>query len=181
MTVPLTGVERRADRIADAALLAATAAGALCSILWVAVKGDPPLFGLYYPTVQMLWTLYPALLVLGAYLLAARFEGRAGIRRQRGALAALVGFSVICAFFTYALPFSSGYGLALLALAVRTRGTLAAATGVLAVAVALGPTMARADFADWQLKVSYVLVAVAGSIAAVRSRREAAAVPAARG
>ena len=176
MTVQLTGVERRADRMADAALLAATAAGALCSILRAAVKGDPPLSGLYYPAVQMLWMLCPALLVLGAYLLAARFEGRAGIRRQRGALAALVGFSVICGLFTHVLPFSPGYGLALLALAVRTRGTLAAATGLLAVAVALGPSMATADFADWQLMMSYVLVAVSGCIAAVRSRREAATV-----
>lgn len=176
MTEPSTGVERStaeraadriADRIADTFLLAAVSAGALVSLLRTLNVIDASVGSF------MLWGAVPPLLVLAAYLFTAASEGRAGIRRQRGAVAALTGLAVLSVpFVGFHLAFSPVYGLCLIALAVRTRGTLAAATGVLALGVSLAPALSGGTFTELQAMASIALVAVAAAAAAVRGRRK---------
>ena len=176
MSVPAVPAEHRADRVADASLLAAAAAGSLLSVLRIAVREIGSPFTPAYP-VFLLWGAVPALLILGAYLLTAASEGRNGIRRQRGALAALTGLAVLSVpLIGFDLVFSPVYGLALIALALRTRGTLAAAAGVLAVSVSLTLALAWDTLTGLQAMGAMLLVGGASGIAALRCRREAAAV-----
>lgn len=174
MSVPTVPAERRADRVADASLLAAAAAGALLSVLRIAVREIGSPFAPAYPFF-LLWGAVPALLILGAYLLTAASESGTGVRQQRGALAALTGVAVLSVPLI-GFDFSPIYGLALMALALRTRGTLAAAAGVLAVSVSLTVALAGETFTGLQAISAVLLVAVASGIAALRCRREAAAV-----
>ena len=167
--------ERRADRVADASLLTAAAAGSLLSVLRIAVGEFGSPFTPAYPFF-LLWGAVPAFLILGAYLLTAASERGCGIRQQRGALAALTGLAVLSVpLIGFDNAFSPIYGLALMALALRTRGTLAAAAGVLAVSVSLTLALAGETFTGLQATAAVFLVAVASGIAAVRCRREAAA------
>ena len=166
--------DHRADRTADAALLAAVSGGALLALLRAAGMPDPFL-NLSFP-FSLLWGAVPVVLILAAYLLTAASESRAGIRRQRGALAALTGLAVLSVpLIGFELIFSPFYGLALIALAVRTRGTLAAATGVLALAVSLTVALFDGVLSDLQVLAAFALVAVAGGVAATRTWRETAA------
>ena len=176
MTPPITtaerrAAERRADRTADAALLAAAAAGALLALFRLAAVETGPNSSPDSTLAVLLYGAAPVLLALAAYLLTAAAERRTGIRQQRGAMAALTGLAVLSVpLVGFEAAFSPFFGLALIALAVRTRGALAAATGVLALAAALS----AGPLTDAQAMAAFALVAVAGGTAAVRSRRQAA-------
>ena len=176
MTPPITTAERRAaecraDRTADAALLAAAAAGALLALFRLAAVETGPNSSPDSTLGVLLCGAAPVLLARAAYLLTAAAERRTGIRQQRGAMAALTGLAVLSVpLVGFEAAFSPFFGLALIALAVRTRGALAAATGVLALAAALS----AGPLTDAQAMAAFALVAVAGGTAAVRSRRQAA-------
>lgn len=159
MTTQLTSPQVAADRRADAALLGATAVGSAAAALRLLTEGAlTPVF------VGWLWAAVPALLILLAYLLTSSMEGKAGIRQQRGALAALTGLAALSIPFTANMPFSPIYGVALLLLAVRTRH---AATAVVGVVTLLAPAILGA-LSIPQAALALGLLAVACVANAVR-------------
>lgn len=138
-----------ADAYSGAALMSAVGVGTVLSLLYVlsgnAVFRTPwePadlsfLFpGVLYPFWSLLPLIVPAVVIFAAYVLVARKENRFNVRRQRGALA-LLGFAApILALLLWSTTYSGVYGAALLALALRTRETRTAATGVMALAAYL--------------------------------------------
>lgn len=110
------------------------------------------------------WAVIPALLVLGAYLLTAHGERQAGIRQQRGALAALVGLAVLMIPFSAGMAFSPVYGLALLLLALRTRNVSTAVFGALALFASIFVGM----LSTWQGILVFALVVLSGGANAAR-------------
>ncbi|MDN3483073.1 hypothetical protein QMA10_14215 [Arthrobacter sp. APC 3897] len=128
MTAQLTSAHVAADRRADAALLGAASAGSAAAAVRLLTDGAVP------PAVAgWAWVAAPAFFILLAYVPVASGEGKAGIRQQRGALAALSGLAVLSVAFTVSMPFSPFYGIALLLLGVRTRYPATAVVGVAAV------------------------------------------------
>ena len=138
-----TDVGAQADSWATRRLFAATGAGALLGTAWhLAGSGDLPFLPQNWIGSQMAAFgagIVAAVLVLAAWALTARTEHQHGIRRQRGALAALAGMAVLCIPFISGLVFSPFFGVALLLLALRTREVRTAAMGLTAAAAALVP------------------------------------------
>ncbi|MFZ3452484.1 hypothetical protein [Arthrobacter sp. 7Tela_A1] len=137
---------RAADAAAGAWLMCAVGTGAVLALLhelsgngvfrplWAPVDLSAVLPGALYPLRVILPLLVPALLIFCAYFFVARLESSLNARRQRGALA-LLGFAALfMSLLLGSVTFSGVYGMALLALAVRTRDTLTSATGVMALA-----------------------------------------------
>ena len=122
-------------------LFAATGTGALLGLAWhLTGTGDLPLLPRNWVGTQLqvfAAGIFAAVLLLAAWALTARAEKRCGIRRQRGAMAALAGAAVFCIPFTPALVFSPFFGVALILLALRTRQGGTAAVGLAALAAAL--------------------------------------------
>ncbi|MBG6181154.1 hypothetical protein [Arthrobacter sp. CAN_A1] len=164
--------EHNANLRADQSLLTATGVGACLSVLHIFVWPDstlPWVRGLTVgPADPWLWLAAPTVLLWGAYLFVATAEGREGRRGHRGAMAVLVVLAVVVALFSHGIYFSPIYGLALLLLAVRTRGVLSTAVGVFALLVALGILSLQSSGAA----LSVSLLAVASLIAAVRIRHD---------
>lgn len=163
----------RADRLAEAWLMAAAASGALFALTWLVMEVHPAVGLPGFPGSLLVVGAVPALLILAAYFLTAAFERRAGIREQRGALAALTGLAAFTFPFFLNLVFSPVYGLALILLAVRTRGAPAAALG----AMALLSSLSMVWLPSLQAMPVVALVAAAGGVAAVRSWRAGVAGP----
>ncbi|MBD7993884.1 hypothetical protein H9639_01005 [Arthrobacter sp. Sa2CUA1] len=149
--------EEYADKSAGMWLMWAAGVGAVYS-LFLELSGNAgfnppwdPLDLTWFPLWPFNRVLVPAGLLLAAYAMTARVETKLDIRRQRGALAILFFLSLL-------LPlggvFAVTYGISLLALSVRTRDTLTAVTGAMAlvasVAVpALSASVPPADTADF--------------------------------
>ncbi|MHA7276800.1 hypothetical protein ACX80O_09805 [Arthrobacter sp. Hz1] len=173
MTSQPTTAERTANLRADQSVLIATAAGAILSVIYVLLSSGGSIRRAPTSTAGLLelwlWGAAPVVLILGAYLMVATAEGRDGERHQRGALAVLVGAAVIVTLPSLAFAFSPVYGVALILLAVRTRGVLAAAVGVLALTAAFGITTLTSAGAA----LGVVMVAIASGIAARRVRQVA--------
>lgn len=168
-----------ADAYANAALMFAVGAGTVLSLLYV-LSGNAAfrtpwepvdlsfLFpGVLYPLRVLLPLVVPALVIFGAYFFVARTESRLNVRRQRGALA-LLGFAApLLALPLWSMTYSGVYGVALLALALRTRETLTVVTGVMALAAYMGTF-----FADsWVVLPMLGLVAIAAFAGGWRVRR----------
>ncbi|MEB7504102.1 hypothetical protein [Arthrobacter koreensis] len=117
----------------------------------------------------MLPLLLPSLLIFGAYAFVARFESRLGVRRQRGALVLLSSAALFPMLPLWSVTFSGVYGAALLALAVRTRDSLTAATGVMALAAYVVVTFLSVG---WVALAVLGFMAVAAFVAAWRLARE---------
>lgn len=165
-------IEHGANLRADQSLLVATGLGACISVLRILVWADNTIpwaprlsVGLADP---WLWIVAPIALLLGAYLVVAAGENTDGQRHQRGALAVLVALTVGMAFFFYSFPFNPAYGLALILLAVRTRGVLTAAVGVFALVAAIGIPLLQSAGAALGLS----MLAVASLIAATKVRHD---------
>ena len=131
-----------ADGIADVWLLRAAGIGALLSLIGV-LPGLSERGGYWTPwgtfdpaallpghAVVLFPYLVPSVLIFAAWFFSSRMEARLGVRRQRGALA-LLGFAAIGLGLLLGGPFNGVYGVSLLALSLRTRQTLTAATGVI--------------------------------------------------
>lgn len=138
-----------ADAYSGAALMSAVGVGTVLSLLYVLsgnavfrTPWEPADLSFLFPGVLYLfWSLLPlivpAVVIFAAYVLVARKENRFNVRRQRGALA-LLGFAApFLALLLWSTTYSGVYGAALLALALRTRETRTAATGVMAFAAYL--------------------------------------------
>ena len=156
--------EKAADLKAEAWLFATAALGSLACLIRVAIEEAYPGAWLPFPGAELGWAVIPALLVLVAYLLTAHGERHAGIRQQRGALAALVGLAVLLIPISAGLIFSPVYGLALLLLALRTRNILTAVFGALAFFASIFVGM----LSPWQWMLVFALVTVSGGANAVR-------------
>ena len=160
MTTQLTSPQVAADRRADAALLGAVSAGSVAAAVRLLTED-----ALTPAVVGWAWAATPALLILAAYLLISFWEGKAGVRQQRGALAALAGLVALSIPFTASMPFSPIYGVALLLLAVRTRYASTAVVGVvvLLASAILGPMSTP------QAALSLAVLAVACAANSVRT------------
>lgn len=165
-------IEHTANLRADQSLLVATGVGACLSVLYIFVWADgtiPWAPGLSVGVADpWLWIAAPVVLLLGAYLVVASGEKREGQRHQRGAMAVLVALAVGMAIFFNSFPFNPAYGVALLLLAVRTRGVLTAAVGVFAIVAAIGVLSLQSAGAVLGLG----MLAVASFIAAAKVRHD---------
>lgn len=170
-----------ADAAAGAWLLRAVGMGAVFALLyelsgngrfrpsWEPLDLPVVFVGAFVPVGVLLPLLLPSLLIFGAYAFVARFESRLGVRRQRGALV-LLGFAALFPMLPlWSVTFSGVYGAALLALAVRTRDSLTAATGVMALAAYVVVTFLSVG---WVALAVLGFVAVAAFVAAWRLARE---------
>jgi len=172
---------RIADVAAGAWLMRAVGAGAVLALLselsgngvfrppWDRVDLSRIMPGEPHPLPVLLPFLLPGLLIFCAYFFVARTESRLNVRRQRGALALLGFAAVFLAMPLGSTTFSGVYGVALLALAVRTREPLTVATGVMALAAYVGSTFLHVG---WAVLPVLFLMAVAAFTAAWRVGRE---------
>lgn len=171
-----------ADAAAGASLLCAVGAGAVLALFyelsgngrfqphWNPLDMSGVLPGELYPAHVIFPGLVPGLLILCAYVFVARTETRLNVRRQRGALALLIFAALFLGLVLGSTTFTGVYGLALMALAVRTRDTLTVMTGVMALAAAVACTLL---YPDWAVLPVLGLMAVAAFIAALRLGRKA--------
>lgn len=165
-------IEHTANLRADQSLLVATGVGSCFSVLHILVRADGTIP--WAPRVSVgladpwLWIAAPVVLMLGAYLVVAGGEKQEGQRHQRGAMAVLVALAVGMAILFNSLPFNPAYGVALLLLAVRTRGVLSAAVGVFALTAAIGILSLQSAGAAWALSI----LAVSSFIAATKVQHD---------
>lgn len=175
-------VNAAADAAAGAWLLRAVGTGAVLALLhelsgnggfrppWDPVDLTGFLPGELHPLHVILPMLLPVFLIFCAYFFVARTESRLNVQRQRGALALLGFAAVFPGFALWSTTFSGVYGVALLALAVRTRETLTVATGAMALAAYVVSTFLSPG---WVVLPVLGLMAVAAFFAAWRVGRNA--------
>ncbi|MET4061069.1 apolipoprotein N-acyltransferase [Arthrobacter sp. UYP6] len=163
MTHQFMASEVVADRTSDAALIGAVTVGSLAALVRLLTDN-----ALTPVVIEGLWAALPVALILLSYVLTAARERQAGIRRQRGALAALTGLAALSVPFFWSAIFTPVYGIALVLLAVRTRYTPTAAFGALTLFASLYVgflTVPQAVFL-------FALLVVAGAANTIRMERE---------
>ena len=133
--------EKTADAGATRWLFAATGTGALVGAAWLAAgTGWQDFLPQNFAGTLLVnfgAGLLAAALLLAAWALTVRAEARSGIRRQRGAMAALAGLAVLCIPLMPHPVFSPVLGAALILLAFRTRDPRTAGAGFTALAASL--------------------------------------------
>ena len=117
--------------------------------------------------IEGLWAALPVALILLSYVLTAARERQAGIRRQRGALAALTGLAALSVPFFWSVIFTPVYGIAVVLLAIRTRYTPTAAFGALTLFASLYVGFLTVPQAVFLV----ALLAVAGAANTIRTWR----------